>query len=82
MPEVAKTEMFTAYGADARYAVDLITRMCKAIDAEMARRADNELRYGDKEDVRALLGSDLWDEVCHAIGWDIDWDAVNRGTQG
>jgi hypothetical protein len=82
MSEVAKTEIFIAHSADARYAVDLVTRMCKAIDAEMSRRADDGLRYRDEEDVRALLGSALWDEVCHAIGWDIDWDAVNRGTQG
>lgn len=82
MSESPKPEIFTFNSADARYAVNLVTRMCKTIDAEMLRRSNGEARYRADEDVRALLGPDLWDEVCHAIGWDIDWDAVCRGTQG
>lgn len=71
-----KTEIFTSHTADAAYAVDLITRMAKAIDAAMRDRAVDDCFYRDDEDIRNLLGPELWDEMCHAIGWDIDWDAV------
>lgn len=76
-----KSELFTSHTPDAAYAVDIITRMAKAIDAEMGRRAFERLPYNDDEDIRHLLGQELWDEMCHAIGWDIDWDEVyNRKT--
>lgn len=74
-----KTELFTSHTADAAYAVDLITRMAKAIDSAMLKRSEEDLGYRDDEDIRHLLGQELWDEMCHAIGWDIDWDAVANG---
>lgn len=76
-----KTELFTSHTADAAYAVDLITRMAKAVGEAMAQRAKSGQRYLDDEDERHLLGSELWDEMCHAIGWDIDWDAVYNGKE-
>lgn len=79
MPHDRKTEIFTSYTHDAAYAVGLITRMAKAVDDSMAKRAIDGQRYRDDEDIRHLLGPDLWDEMCHAIGWDIDWDAVANG---
>lgn len=73
-----KTELFAEAWRDdhAKYAVDLITRMAKSIDSAMLKRSEEDLGYRDDEDIRNLLGPDLWHEMCHAIGWDIDWDEV------
>lgn len=82
MHEAPQAELFLSLdNPHAAYAVGLITRMAKAIDEEMGRRARDELPYRDDEDVRNLLGPDLWSEMCHAIGWDIDWEAVHYGHQ-
>lgn len=67
-----RTELFTADNKHALYAVDLITRMAHAIDAAMVKRAAEDLGHREDEDIRHLLGPDLWSEMCHAIGWDID----------
>jgi hypothetical protein len=63
---VAPTELFAAQNSPhARYAVDLLTRLVKAREV------------GADYDLKGQIGPDLWSEVCHAIGWDIDWDKVN-----
>lgn len=79
MQRERKTEIFTSHTPDAAYAVDLISRMAKAIGEAMAQRASDGQRYREDEDERHLLGPELWDEMCHAIGWDIDWEAVANG---
>jgi len=37
------------------------------------RKLGNLHGYESEKDV---LGQDLYDRVCHAIGWDIDWDEI------
>lgn len=27
---------------------------------------------------KAALGEDLYNRVCHALGWDIDWDKIRE----
>jgi len=60
-----KTELFSDSNPHAEYAVDLITRIVKAYEPHV------------QYDLESKLGPDLWSEVCHAIGWDIDWDKMN-----
>lgn len=40
---------------------------------EIMRKIDNLNGYEGSKDV---LGEDLNNRACHAIGWDIDWDKV------
>lgn len=67
----AKTELFAVDDQHARYAVTLLTRIVRAVE-----------RHGDATLAEILGSQDLADEVHHAIGWDIDWEKVNAGTQG
>lgn len=66
MSDIAKTELFASNDAHARYAVDLLYRLAKAMEAHVDC------------DLKAALGDELHHELCHAIGWDIDWDAVRN----
>lgn len=66
MSEAPKTELFASVEPHARYAVDLIYRLVMRV--ESSPQVDHNLRD--------IVGPELWDEVCHAIGWDIDWDKV------
>ena len=67
---VAKpTELFSSINEHAMYSVDLITRIIKALEPHV------------DYDLCKLLGENLHSEVCHAIGWDIDWDELaNRSV--
>ena len=71
MQTAKKTELLTSYSDDARYAVDLITRIVRAIE-----------RHGDATLAEILGSQELADEVHHAIGWDIDWETIYQGMQG
>lgn len=60
--------------------LDLLTRIVRQLDevAGDGEVADAlEVARADC-DARHLLGEDLWNEVCHAIGWDIDWDSIRE----
>lgn len=59
-------DLFCSTDPQAQYAVDLIYRMVQCIE--------NHVNH----DLRTILGQEMWSEVCHAIGWDIDWDAVRN----
>lgn len=61
-----RAELFCSIDPQAQYAVDLIYRMVQRIEPHV------------NHDLRAILGPEMWSEVCHAIGWDIDWDAVSN----
>lgn len=66
--QVPKTELFADPNEHAMYAVDLITRVLKALEPQV------------DYDLRKALGDELHHEACHAIGWDIDWERVyNEG---
>ena len=61
-----QTELFSSINEHALYGVDLITRILKALEPKV------------DYDLKAALGEDLHSEACHAIGWDIDWDALSN----
>jgi len=61
-----KTELFASPDAHAQYAVDLLYRLAKAIDPIVSF------------DMKKALGEELHDELCHAIGWDVDWDEARE----
>lgn len=64
MPDRNYTELFGSTNEHARYAVDLLTRVVKKVEE------------ANDYDARKVLGGNLWREVCHAVGWDIDWEAL------
>ncbi len=66
-----RQELFaTINNPTAEYAVDLITRLVKAMEPHI------------EYDLKSRIGEDLHSEVCHAIGWDIDWEAIHNRDGG
>ena len=71
MPKINKKDLYLNPEPHARYASDLISRFVMALEKSKV-----------PIDIEKICGPDLWKEICHAIGWDIDWDKINEDRLG